>query len=72
MMGQMQISVELLTEYVLIMSRIALMDKHMFAQLITASVPVLKMNETEIWDAILDEWWRRVCLLSYTVLQIKY
>ena len=42
------------------MARVALMDKHMFAQLITASVPVLKMNETEIWDAILDEWWRRV------------
>ena len=42
------------------MARIALMDKQMFAQLMSATVGMLKLNETEIWDAVLDEWWRRV------------
>ena len=51
---------ELLTEYTYVMARIALMDKQMFAQLMSATVGMLKLNETEIWDAVLDEWWRRV------------
>lgn len=55
---------ELLTEFVLAVARVALMDKHMFAQLVSASVPVLKLSETELWDAVLDEWWRRVRPLS--------
>lgn len=54
-----KLAVELLTEFVLVMARIALMDKHMFAQLVSASVPALNLSETEIWDGILNEWWRR-------------
>ena len=55
-----KLTVDLLTEFVLVMARIALMDKHMFAQLVRASVSALKLGEGELWDAVLNEWWRRV------------
>ena len=51
---------ELLTEYVYVMARIALMDKQMFHQLVSAAAGPLGLTETQVWDHILDQWWRRV------------
>lgn len=42
------------------MARIALTDKQMFIQLMSATVGTLRLSEAEIWQAVLDEWWRRV------------
>ncbi|KIP12739.1 hypothetical protein PHLGIDRAFT_97377 [Phlebiopsis gigantea 11061_1 CR5-6] len=54
-----QIPVEILTEYIYVMARIALMDKQMFHQLVSASAGPLRLSETQVWDHILDQWWRR-------------
>ena len=54
---------ELLTHYVYVMARIALMDKAMFAQLMAAATGPLATPEPALWEAVLDEWWRRVCPL---------
>jgi hypothetical protein len=57
------------------MARIALMDKRMFLQLMSATAGALNKPETELWEGVLDEWWRRVCysvgfssLLTHAIL----
>lgn len=56
----MQVATELLTEYIYILSRIALVDKNMFLTLVSATAPATQVQEAELWEAILDQWWTRV------------
>ena len=39
------------------------MDKRMFLQLMSATGPALNMSETQVWDAVLNQRWTRVCFL---------
>ncbi|KAI0347520.1 ARM repeat-containing protein [Trametopsis cervina] len=50
---------KLLTEYVYILARIALSDKNMFLQLVSATSSTLQIAEDQVWQAILDQWWTR-------------
>ncbi|THH02435.1 hypothetical protein EW026_g424 [Hermanssonia centrifuga] len=52
-------STTLLTEYVLVLARIALVDRQMFLQLMSASAPALGFSEHRIWELTLDGWWTR-------------
>lgn len=55
-----KVNVLLLTDYILLFARMALNDPFVLTQLITASAPILRKTEKEIWEALLDQWWRRV------------
>ncbi|KAI0693596.1 ARM repeat-containing protein [Cytidiella melzeri] len=54
-----KIATELLTEYVYMLARIALADKDMFLQLVSAMASTTQTKEAELWEAILDQWWTR-------------
>ncbi|THH11497.1 hypothetical protein EW145_g638 [Phellinidium pouzarii] len=49
----------LLTEHVCLFARIALNDSTILSQLISASAAALKKPESELWNELLDQWWRR-------------
>lgn len=51
---------EILTEYVYVVARTALMDKRMFLQLMSATGPTINMTEAQVWEAVLNQWWTRV------------
>jgi len=54
-----KVEVLLLTEYVLLFARIAIIDKQLFLQLISATASVMNITETELYDGILTQWWTR-------------
>ncbi|KAL5527437.1 hypothetical protein ACEPAG_6228 [Sanghuangporus baumii] len=49
----------LLTEEICLFSRIALNDTHVLYQLISATAVKMNKPEKELWEALLDQWWRR-------------
>ncbi|THH15375.1 hypothetical protein EW146_g5093 [Bondarzewia mesenterica] len=49
----------LLTHYITIMARMTLADVQTFCQLMTATATALNTPETELWEGLLDQWWRR-------------
>jgi hypothetical protein len=49
-----------LTEYIYVFARIAMADTQLFAHLIAVSAPVIRKSETDLWDALMDQWWRKV------------
>lgn len=55
-----QLATEILTEFVYVLARIAIGDKQMFLQLVSATANALQAKESELWEAILDQWWTRV------------
>lgn len=56
---------EILTEYVYVVARIALMDKRMFLQLMSATGPTINMTEAQVWEAVLNQWWTRVGYIQF-------
>ncbi|KAI0755466.1 ARM repeat-containing protein [Irpex lacteus] len=54
-----KLATELLTEYVYILARIAVSDKNMFIQLVSATSSTTQIKESELWEAILNQWWTR-------------
>jgi hypothetical protein len=49
---------------VYILARIAISDKQMFLQLVSAMSSAAQLNESELWEAILNQWWTRVCIVQ--------
>ncbi|KAI0677486.1 ARM repeat-containing protein [Trametes maxima] len=48
-----------LTEYVYVLARIALADRGMFVQLVSATAAAQGTKESLVWDPILNQWWNR-------------
>ena len=51
-----------LTEYVYLLARIAVADRQLFLQLVSATAAALNRPEEDIWEPILNQWWTRVRL----------
>ena len=49
-----------LTEYVYVLARIAIADRQLFLQLVSATATALNMSEEKVWEPILNQWWTRV------------
>ncbi|KAI5123421.1 hypothetical protein M0805_006126 [Coniferiporia weirii] len=49
----------LLTEHICLFARMALNDSIILSQLISASAAALNKPESEMWNGLLDQWWRR-------------
>lgn len=50
----------ILTEHIYVMARIALSNGPLLVELISVTAMAQKKAETELWDGLLDQWWRRV------------
>lgn len=49
-----------LTEYVYVLARVAVADRQLFIQLVSATAAAQNVKETLVWEAILNQWWNRV------------
>ena len=56
----MQLTAVILTEHVLLMSRIALADVQVFLTLVAETAKSKGVPEAEIWEVIMSQWWNRV------------
>ncbi|TFY83956.1 hypothetical protein EWM64_g62 [Hericium alpestre] len=48
-----------LTHHIFILARIALADRNIFLQLMTVTATVHATPESQLWEGLLDQWWRR-------------
>lgn len=49
-----------LTHSIYVMARIAVPEPRIFLQLIAATSTKLNIQEKQLWEDLLDQWWRRV------------
>ena len=56
----MQLQTSILTEYVYVLARIAVADRQLFLQLVSATAQAQNVNESVVWEPILNQWWQRV------------
>lgn len=54
-----------LTEYVYVLARVAVADRQLFVQLVSATAAAQNVKETLVWEAILNQWWNRVRRTRY-------
>lgn len=47
-------------EYIFFMARIALANGQLFRELITKSAPALNVNQEQVYNIVLTQWWTRV------------
>ncbi|GBE79528.1 ARM repeat-containing protein [Sparassis crispa] len=52
-------STTILTEYVYFFARIAMADKRVFLQLMSATAMAQNVPEPTLWEALLNQWWTR-------------
>ncbi|CCM04790.1 uncharacterized protein FIBRA_06983 [Fibroporia radiculosa] len=52
-------STALLTECIYLLARMAISDKQMFLQLMSATAQSQDIAETKLWEVALDQWWTR-------------
>ncbi|KAI0938258.1 hypothetical protein AcV5_001092 [Taiwanofungus camphoratus] len=52
-------STSVLTEYIYLLARMALADKYMFLQLISATAASQNTTESVLYMGVLDQWWTR-------------
>ena len=57
-----QLQALMLTEYVYFLARIAIADRQLFLQLVSATAAALNLPEAQVWEPILNQWWTRVRL----------
>lgn len=50
----------LLTEYICLLARMAISDSLILSQLIAATAAATSRPESEVWNGVMDQWWRRV------------
>ncbi|KAI0832484.1 ARM repeat-containing protein [Trametes gibbosa] len=48
-----------LTEYVYVLARVAIADRQLFLQLVSATAAAQNVKEEFIWEPILNQWWNR-------------
>ncbi|KAI1796323.1 ARM repeat-containing protein [Ganoderma leucocontextum] len=53
-----------LTEHIYLLARIAIADRQLFLQLVSATAAALNLTEAQIWEPILNQWWTRVRLYA--------
>ena len=58
--GTLQLSAIILMEYVLLLSRIALVDVQSFVTLIAETAKSQGVPEGEIWEVVMSQLWNRV------------
>ena len=63
-----QLSAIILVEYILLFSRIAVVDVQVFATLVAETAKSKGVPEAEIWDVIMSQWWNRVSCNSTHIL----
>ncbi|TBU32713.1 ARM repeat-containing protein [Dichomitus squalens] len=49
----------ILTEYVYLLARIAVADRQLFLNLVSATAEALNQPVSQIWEPILNQWWTR-------------
>ncbi|KAK0230961.1 armadillo-type protein [Armillaria fumosa] len=54
----------ILAEHTYVFSRIAMADRQMFLQLMTATAPVLGMSEAKLYERLMDAWWDKFDSMS--------
>ncbi|RDX55688.1 ARM repeat-containing protein [Lentinus brumalis] len=54
-----QLSTIALTEFVYVLARIAIADRQLFLQLVSATAAAQNMSEEKVWEPILNQWWTR-------------
>lgn len=52
----------MLTEFVYFLARLAIADKQIFLQLVSATAAAMNLMETQVWEPILNQWWTRVSI----------
>lgn len=60
----------MLTECVFVFARIALTDREMFIRLVSAAPTVGSGREENVWEVIMDQFWRQVCGQSFCCISI--
>ncbi|KAI0722911.1 ARM repeat-containing protein [Earliella scabrosa] len=48
-----------LTDYIYVLARIAIADRQLFLQLVSATSSTQNVREDLLWEAILNQWWTR-------------
>jgi hypothetical protein len=61
-----QAAVVLLTEIIYLLARIAMADRQMFLQLISATASSQNKPESPLYEGLLDQWWCKVYPLHLT------
>ena len=56
-----QVATYVLTEHIYVLSRIAMVDRSMFLQLMTHTAPKLNLSEAKLYELLMDAWWTKVC-----------
>ncbi|OBZ76700.1 Importin-11 [Grifola frondosa] len=54
-----KVSTVVLTEYIFVLARIAMADKYLFVQLVSATARSQNMQESSLYESILDQWYTR-------------
>jgi len=55
-----QLSAVILVEYILLFSRIAVVDVQVFVTLVAETAKSKGVPEAEIWETVMSQWWNRV------------
>ena len=58
--AQSQLPTLVLTDYIYVLARIAIADRQLFLQLVSATSSTQNVREDLLWEAILNQWWTRV------------
>ena len=56
----LQLSAIILTEYILLFSRIAVVDVQVFVTLVAETAKSKGRTEAEVWEVVMSQWWNRV------------
>ncbi|KII94850.1 hypothetical protein PLICRDRAFT_47858 [Plicaturopsis crispa FD-325 SS-3] len=54
-----EMATTLIVEHIQLLARIAMSDGRMFLQLMSATATAQNTSETNLWEGLLDQWWRR-------------
>ena len=57
-----QLSAPILVDYILLLSRIAVVDIQVFVTLVAETAKSKGVPEADIWEVIMNQWWNRVSL----------
>ena len=52
-----------LVEYILLFSRIAVVDVQVFVTLVAETAKLKGVPEAEVWEVVMSQWWNRVSLV---------
>ena len=59
----LQLPSVVLVEYILLFSRIAVVDVQVFVTLVAETAKLKGVPEAEVWEVVMSQWWNRVSLV---------